>query len=86
MAQVIESDKDFKVIKMNLIELSETLGGFGICDHCNGQFFNGYYIAVLNHWVCEADYFKWHESAINYPEDRKIEERNFERTKQLLNL
>ncbi|WP_234110175.1 hypothetical protein [Chryseobacterium sp. R2A-55] len=86
MAQVVESDKVFKVIKMTRSELVESLGGYGICDHCNDSLLEGYYVAVLNHWICEADYFKWHESAVNHPEDKELEEWNFNNTKQTLNL
>lgn len=86
MAEVIDSDKDFKVIKVSAFQLAKSLGGYGICDHCNKTPFQGYYIAVLNHWLCEKDYHEWHEGAVNHPEDREIEQRNFERTKQLLNI
>ena len=86
MAEIIENEKGFKVIKMSRTEVNQVFGGFGICDYCSTIESEGYYIAVLNHWYCEKDYKRFLENAINYPEDQRIEKINFVNTKQLLNL
>ena len=56
------------------------------CDHCNTAIRKGYYVAVLNSVLCEKCYKSWHHRAKNYPEDRRIEESNFNRMKSILNL
>lgn len=85
MAQIINSDKNFKVIE---VYLSDCLswGGLGICDYCNKPITKGYYVAVLNCVLCEKCYKSWHRRAKNYPQDREIEERNFRYMKSILNL
>ena len=85
MAQIINSDKDFKVIEVYLSDCIKW-GGLGICDHCNTAIRKGYYVAVLNSVLCEKCYKSWHHRAKNYPEDRRIEESNFNRMKSILNL
>lgn len=86
MAEIIPNEKDFKVIKVSLSELRQAFGGYGICDYCGSNKFTGYYIAVLNHWYCENDFKRFLKNAYNYPEDRNIEQANFENAKTLLNL
>lgn len=77
MAQVVENDKGFKVIKTTRVEIV-SIGGYGICDDCNTPALNGYYIAVLNVWVCGFCYNDWLARAKRHNEDIKIELRNFE--------
>ena len=81
--EIVENKKGFKVIKMNSFELSDKLGGYGICDFCNNAVFNGYYIAVLNRWFCLECYNEWISIAVRYQQDTTIEERNFKRVKGL---
>ncbi|HEY6143721.1 MAG TPA: hypothetical protein VIV55_09955 [Flavobacterium sp.] len=74
MAKIIENDKNFKIIEVSESEVKNKIGGFGICDSCNGFFGKFKYIAVLNSCYCQECYDKWYEEAINYPEDQKYED------------
>lgn len=85
MAQIINSDKKFKVIDVSLSDCIK-MGGLGICDHCNTPIDKGYFVAVLDNVICEKCYNSWHHRAENYPEDRRAEERIFNRMKSILNL
>lgn len=86
MAKIIESSKNFKVIEVSLIDMIK-IGSFGICDHCNGKLFNdGYYVAVLNSILCKECYEEWHKNAKYYTEDKQIENGNFNRMKQIVEL
>ena len=78
MAEIVENSKGFKVIKMSNIDVARVFGGMGICDYCNTGPREGYYIAVLNSCYCEKCYKSFMDYAHNYPEDRGIENKNFE--------
>ena len=79
MASIKDNAKGFKLINVSRTELLEHIGGYGICDHCNGASNSkGVYIAVLNHWVCTDCFDEWYNFATYYPEDSFIEEKNFE--------
>ena len=41
-------------------------------------------MAVLNSWLCPGCYREWHERAEYFPEDARIEDKNFEFYKGLL--
>lgn len=89
MAKIIENKKGFKIIRIDRSELIERLAGYGcvgICDRCSSHSVAGYYIAVLNQWFCQNCFYDWYITAVNYPEDRRIEESNFNRMKSILNL
>lgn len=86
MARIIINSKGFKVVKTKRTEMVTSFGGYGICDHCNQSPIEGYYVAVLNHWLCESCYTEWTEMAVNYTEDQPIENRNFEYAKNLLTI
>ena len=86
MAEIIENKKEFKVIKMSNVEVCSVFGGFGICDSCNRNSDEGYYVAVLNLWYCERCYQSFLETATNYPEDGNIEEMNFQNVLKHLEL
>lgn len=45
-----------------------------------------YYPVVLNDTMDKECYEEWCKYAINYPEDRKYEERTFQRIAKLLNI
>ena len=77
MAEIVDNEKGFKVIKMNRDELYRACGGLGICDRCNEQVDAGFYVAVLNMWLCPVCYKRWMQFAVNYPEDREIEQRRY---------
>ena len=58
-----------------------------ICMQCNNLILGDiYYPAVLNDTMDKECYEEWYKDAINYPEDRKYEERTFQRIAKLLNL
>ena len=81
MAKQVNNSKGFLVIEMSNEEARKL--GFGIyegciCMHCNNIIEEPiYYIAVLNDTMDKHCYEKWLKHAKNYPEDRIIEERNF---------
>lgn len=83
MAEIVENEKGFKVISCSMSETTK-FGGIGICDRCNNAAFTGYLVAVLNRWYCEPCYLSWMIRAVNYPEDQKIEDRNFNEYKKIL--
>lgn len=85
MAEIVEA-KEFKVIKLSLIELQEVEGGYsvGICDSCGKASFEGYYIAVLNCYYCPECFENWLQRAKYYPEDKPIEDKNFNYWKKQL--
>ena len=86
MAKIIENKKGFKVIEVSMVECFEW-GGIGICDNCNEAIVpKGYYVAVLNRVLCDECYDEWNERAIYNHEDARIEQRNFEYYKRMLNL
>lgn len=84
MAQIVNNEKQFKVIEMSSLEVGSVFGGMGFCDWCGEDHTNGFYIAVLNHWYCKKDYEMFLDRANNYDEDRNIEELNFLRATNLL--
>lgn len=86
MAQVIENKKGFRVIQVTLSDCIKW-GGLGICDWCNEYIGStGYYVAVLNSVMCDKCYNDWCERATYYPEDSRVEEKNFNYMKSVLNL
>lgn len=46
----------------------------------------GYYVAVLNRWFCPKCYNEWYEYATHYPEDARIENKNFEHFKIMMDI
>lgn len=86
MAKIIENKKGFKVINLSLAEVNQAFGGIGICDYCNEASLNHNYIAVLNSCYCKKCYDNFCENATYYKEDSRVENINFERAKNALNL
>lgn len=89
MANIKDNKKGFKVIQVSRNELMDKLGQYGamgICDRCNGTASTGYYIAVLNQWFCPHCYQEWYHRATYYPEDTKVENKNFEFYKNIFGL
>ena len=93
MAKIIENEKGFRLIEISAEEMREIHpemkgeGWFPICDSCGRSGLKkGIYIAVLNRWFCPKCYEKWYSSAVRYPGDARIEERNFNRYKEILGL
>lgn len=85
MAELVQNKKGFKVLKMRLDEVNR-VGGLGICDYCNTASLEGHYIAVLNMWYCPKCYNQWYLRAKYYKEDADVENRNFNRMKEMLDL
>lgn len=86
MAKKVENPKGFLVIEVSGTENIEKIGGMAICDSCNSHSSDGYYIAVLNHWVCPDCFNEWIERAKRHEEDIRIEQRNYDFYSQLLGL
>ena len=86
MAKVVENKKGFKVIEVSCVECVEW-GGLGICDNCNDSLLSGgIYVAVLNRVFCPKCYEEWMTYAVYYPEDSRVEKKNFEFMKKQLGL
>lgn len=90
MAKIYTNEKGFKVIEVTAREMLK-IGCGDICDHCGEQQLdNGYYVAVLNHWVCPTCFENWYEDAYNYAQDgnadARVENKNFEYYKYMLGL
>lgn len=84
MASIIENGKGFKVIKIDNDELHKAIGSPGICDHCMEMPKEGYYVAVLNSWLCPECYHRWIKNATYYRDDKPIEERNYKYMTEML--
>ena len=70
----------FKVIEIPRILLVDKLaefGSIGVCDGCMRSEDTGYYVAVLNQWLCKKCYDEWISYAKWYKEDERIELKNF---------
>ena len=76
MASIFENDKGFLILKLSIKEVI-MIGGFGICDSCNNASMEGYYVAVLNRWMCPTCFEEWINVATRYNEDIPYEKRNY---------
>ena len=83
----IVTEKGFLVMEVSREELISALGELtmGVCDFCTDSPEVGYYVAVINQWLCKDCYEEWYERAEHYPEDIKFEERNYKYYKRLFN-
>lgn len=89
MARVVENHKGFLVLEISRDEMLDKLsryGCLGICDSCNKPISKGYYIAVLNQWLCKEHYNEFVNTATRYDEDILIEEKNFKRYCKLFDM
>lgn len=89
MAKVVDNYKGFKVLEITRQEMMDKLtryGCLGICDMCNRPISVGYYVAVINQWMCEDCYNDFIKSIDRYEEDMKIENKNFNRFCNLFNV
>lgn len=78
MAKIVENKKGFKVLEVSRAELLSTLskfGSMGICDQCGERPAIGYYVAVLNRWLCPKCYNDFILKTKWYKEDAPFEER-----------
>lgn len=62
------------------------MGSLGVCDNCMGQAETGYYVAVLNRWLCPGCYRHFVNTCHRFPEDLRVEMRNYKRIKELFNV
>lgn len=82
MAKIVENKKGFRVIEISREEVLSKLakyGSRGTCDYCNKYHSNGYYVAVLNQWMCPVCYERWMKWAERRSEDIPFEKSNFDR-------
>lgn len=89
MAKVVDNYKGFKVLEITRQEMMDKLtryGCLGICDMCNRPISVGYYVAVINRWMCKDCYNDFIKSIDRYEEDMKIENKNFNRFCNLFNV
>lgn len=81
MAKQISNKKGFKVSKLSKVEVLDMwgkYGGVGICERCNEiPAEGGYYVAVLNQYLCTKCYKDWIKDAKVYEEDKYFENINF---------
>lgn len=74
----VETLKGFKVINVPRKILEATTGQEKcVCDDCLSSPDIGYYVAVLNRWLCPTCYKRWISRATRYAEDIPVEERNY---------
>lgn len=80
MARVVNNSKDFRILEVSRMELMYRMARFGtagVCDVCMDTPETGYYVAVLNEWICRDCLEEFLRGAVHYEDDRDIEERNF---------
>lgn len=87
ICEAVRNEKQFKVIRVSRKRFETTTGQPRcVCDNCLQSPDIGYYVAVLNRWLCPQCFHSWYVSGINYPEDRRIEAKNFTVYGKLLGL
>ena len=89
MAKVVDNYKGFKVLEITRQEMMDKFtryGCLGICDMCNRPTSVGYYVAVINQWICKDCYDYFIKSINRHEEDMEIESRNFYRYCSLFNV
>lgn len=81
----IQNDKGFLILELTRTELLNAYGDatLGVCDGCLSSPEGGYYVAVLNQWLCKNCYEEWYSNAVFYPEDRGVEIRNYVSVRKL---
>lgn len=83
MAKIKNNKKNFLVIQMTQQEavlIWGRFGGCGICDLCNKVPEYGFFVAVLNEYLCPDCFNDWIKRAKNYKEDKHFEKLNFDDT------
>lgn len=89
MAKIKQNKKKFLIIEMTKTETLEVWGKFGdagICDICNNIPEKGFYVAVLNDYLCPKCFDEWLKNAKRYKEDEYFEKMNFDDTIHRLKL
>ena len=81
----VMNEQGFRILKVTKEELEiATDQECCFCDSCMKTPEYGYYVAVLNCWLCPQCFNRWLNNAIRYPEDTEVEERNYQRYRALL--
>lgn len=81
----VENKKGFKVISCPRRVLEAATGQAKcVCDNCLASPEVGYYVAILNRWLCPTCYEHWLASAERYEEDVWVEEKNYEYCMKIL--
>lgn len=70
--------KKMTVYKMNNVQTVTIFNGAGICDDCGTSARDGYYVPVLNLYLCQECFDDWCEHCKHYKEDDEVEEGNVE--------
>lgn len=76
MAEIAENASGFKVLKISRAEIVEKLGpkgAIGVCDYCMKSPTMGYYVAVLDQWLCPECYQDFIAKNTPFPEDSHVE-------------
>lgn len=84
--ETVENEKGFRVLKIDRTELlSKTarFGVIGVCDRCGHAPHTGYYVAVLNYWLCPDCFRNWYQDAEHYEEDLAYEEKKYRSYRKL---
>lgn len=80
------NEQSFRVLKVYKKELEDaTMQDKCCCDDCLAAPEYGYYVAVLNRWLCPMCFNHWLKYAVRYKEDMLVEEKNYQFYKKLLN-
>ena len=81
----VKTSEGFLVLKVSNYELAKaTNQEYCVCDHCLASPEEGYYVAVLNSWLCPKCYADWKKRATRYSEDVPVEEKNYQFYKNLI--
>ena len=81
----IKTSEGFLVLKVSNQELSKANGQeYCVCDKCLSAVDYGYYVAVLNLWLCSECYANWKKNAIRYSDDILVEKKNYQFYKNLI--
>lgn len=89
MAEIILVPDGFKSVKVSRKELLEKLGVYGskgICDYCISTPETGYYVAILDQWLCPKCYNEFITNNTPDPRDAWFENERFAWFKRLFKL
>ena len=85
MASILDNKKGFKVLFTYDVECL-SWGGYAICDMCNNKSFIGYFVSVLNFWVCPECFKEWYKTAKHYEVDIPYEIKKYEQISSMLSI
>lgn len=85
MASIVDNKKGFKVLFTSNVECL-SWGGYAICDTCNKSSSFGYFVSVLNYWLCPECFNEWYKTAKHYEEDTPYEIKKYEQMSSMLSI